>query len=86
MHHGDFCATGDLTHRRLVPALYNLARDGDFSSAHFACVGFARRPKSDDDFRHEMHDAMNKFSRVKPVDEELWNLFWAAAALSPIGI
>ncbi len=69
-----FGATGDLTRRRLVPALYNLARDGQLP-AHFCCVGFARRHKSDDDFRHEMHDAINEFSRVKPVDEELWKTF-----------
>ncbi|TXI40946.1 MAG: glucose-6-phosphate dehydrogenase [Nitrosomonas sp.] len=69
-----FGATGDLTRRRLVPALYNLARDGQLP-AHFCCVGFARRPKSDEDFRHEMHEAINEFSRVKPVDEELWKTF-----------
>lgn len=69
-----FGATGDLTHRKLVPALYNLARDGQLP-AHFCCVGFARRPKSDQDFRNEMHDAINEFSRVKPVDEQLWKSF-----------
>jgi glucose-6-phosphate 1-dehydrogenase len=69
-----FGATGDLTARKLIPALYNLRREGQLP-AHFACVGFARRPKSHDDFRNEMHEAVNKFSREKPVDEELWNHF-----------
>ncbi len=69
-----FGATGDLTSRKLFPALYNLQRDGQLPN-HFACVGFARRPKSNDDFRKEMHEAVNKFSRVKPVDENLWNTF-----------
>ncbi len=69
-----FGATGDLTARKLIPALYNLARDGQLPN-HFACVGFARRPKSHDDFRNEMHEAISKFSRVKPVDEDLWNTF-----------
>lgn len=69
-----FGATGDLTARKLLPALYNLARDGQLP-AHFACVGFARREKTHDDFRKEMLDAINNFSRVKPVDQELWQSF-----------
>jgi len=69
-----FGATGDLTARKLFPALYNLSRDGQLPS-HFACVGFARRQKSHDQFRQEMHDAVGQFSRVKPVDENLWSTF-----------
>ena len=40
-----FGATGDLTHRKLVPALYNIAADGELPPA-VAVVGFARRPKT----------------------------------------
>jgi len=69
-----FGATGDLTARKLFPALYNLEREGQLPN-HFACVGFARRSKSHEQFRQEMHEAVNKFSRVKPVDENLWNSF-----------
>lgn len=69
-----FGATGDLTARKLVPALYNLARDGQLPS-HFACVGFARREKTHDQFREEMLDAINHFSRSKPADEQLWKTF-----------
>lgn len=69
-----FGATGDLTGRKLFPALYNLMREGQLPS-HFACVGFARREKSHDAFRQEMHDAVNTHSRVKPVDENIWNTF-----------
>lgn len=69
-----FGATGDLTSRKLVPALYNLARDGQLP-AHFACVGFARRDKSHEMFRDEMHEAVNQFSRVKPIDANLWQTF-----------
>lgn len=69
-----FGATGDLTARKLIPALYNLVRDG-LLPMHFACIGFARRDKSSEDFRNEMLDAVNKFSRVKPVDKELWERF-----------
>ena len=69
-----FGATGDLTARKLIPALYNLARDGQLPG-HFACVGFARRPKSHEDFRKEMLDAVNLYSRSKPIDPQLWKTF-----------
>jgi glucose-6-phosphate 1-dehydrogenase len=69
-----FGATGDLTARKLVPALYNLFREGQLP-ANFACVGFARRPKDHDRFRSEMRDAVSKYSRTKPLDEELWKSF-----------
>ncbi|MFZ0566031.1 MAG: glucose-6-phosphate dehydrogenase [Chlamydiales bacterium] len=69
-----FGATGDLTARKLCPALYNLVREGQLP-AHFACVGFARREKGHDQFRQEMHEAVNNFSRVKPIDENLWGTF-----------
>ena len=57
-----FGATGDLTHRKLVPALYNLAADGDLPPA-VTIVGFARRPKTDDEFRTDLEEATRKFSR-----------------------
>lgn len=69
-----FGATGDLTSRKLLPAIYNLKREGQLPT-NFACVGFARREKSHDDFRSEMKEAINSFSRVKPIEEELWNNF-----------
>lgn len=69
-----FGATGDLTARKLIPALYNLAREGQLPP-QFACVGFARREKSHEQFRNEMKEAIGKFSRVKPVDEALWATF-----------
>lgn len=69
-----FGATGDLTARKLFPALYNLAREGQLPQ-HFACVGFARRSKSNDQFRAEMRDAISKFSRVKPIEENVWHNF-----------
>lgn len=69
-----FGATGDLTARKLIPALYNLAQEGQLP-AHFACVGFARRDKTDEQFREEMIEAVNQFSRTKPVDPALWKTF-----------
>ena len=69
-----FGATGDLTARKLLPAIYNLAREGQLSP-QFACVGFARRDKTHEQFREEMKQAINSFSRVKPIDETLWKNF-----------
>lgn len=68
-----FGATGDLTHRKLIPALYNLAADGELPPAVTA-IGFARRPRSDDEFRNELAESTRKFSR-QPVREDLWKTF-----------
>lgn len=69
-----FGATGDLTAKKLLPALYNLTRDGQLP-AQFACIGFARRTKTHAQFREEAHTAIAKYSRSKPVDENLWHSF-----------
>src|SRR5256886_7156853 len=58
-----FGATGDLTHRKLLPALYNLAADGELPPA-VTVIGFARREKSDDEFRREMEEGSGS-SRAK---------------------
>jgi glucose-6-phosphate 1-dehydrogenase len=68
-----FGATGDLTHRKLIPALYNLAADGELPPA-ITVVGFARREKSDDEFRREMEEATRKFSRQN-LRDEIWSTF-----------
>jgi glucose-6-phosphate 1-dehydrogenase len=68
-----FGATGDLTHRKLIPALYNIAADGELPPA-VAVVGFARRPKTDEEFRAEMEEATRKFSR-QTVRDEVWDGF-----------
>ncbi|MFQ3578387.1 MAG: glucose-6-phosphate dehydrogenase, partial [Verrucomicrobiia bacterium] len=68
-----FGATGDLTHRKLVPALYNLAADGDLPPG-ITVFGFARRPKNDEDFRAELRAAVKKFSR-QGLNPDLWEQF-----------
>lgn len=68
-----FGATGDLTHRKLIPALYNIAMDGELPPA-LAVVGFARREKDDEIFRGELREALQKFSR-QGFNEELWENF-----------
>lgn len=70
-----FGATGDLTARKLIPAIYQLSKGG-MLPANFACVGFARRPKSHDDFRKEMREALGKFARTKPLDENVLEHFF----------
>jgi glucose-6-phosphate 1-dehydrogenase len=55
-----FGATGDLTHRKLIPALYNLFRKGRLTEG-FRIVGFARRPYSDEAFRQELQRAIQTY-------------------------
>jgi glucose-6-phosphate 1-dehydrogenase len=68
-----FGATGDLTHRKLIPALYNLAAEGALPPA-ISIIGFARREKSTEQFRSELEAATRKFSRT-PLNDELWANF-----------
>jgi len=60
-----FGATGDLARRKLLPAIYNLAHDGLLPS-NFAVCAYARKPKSDADFRSELRAEVEKHSRQKP--------------------
>lgn len=69
-----FGATGDLTGRRLAPALYNLGREG-LLPPNFAAVGFARREKTHQQFRDEIKQEIATHSRVKPIDEGFWQHF-----------
>ncbi len=69
-----FGATGDLTGRKLMPAIYNLGKDGLLPTS-FACVGFARRPKTHEEFRKEMGEDVDQFSRTKPLDAPFWEHF-----------
>ncbi len=69
-----FGATGDLTHRKLVPALYNLAHEGQLLQS-FAIVGFARRPKTHEQFRAELRDAVTQHSRFQPINPAVWDAF-----------
>ncbi|MGH7412140.1 MAG: glucose-6-phosphate dehydrogenase, partial [Candidatus Methylomirabilis sp.] len=59
-----FGASGDLTKRKLLPALYALAHDG-LLPERFAAIGFARREKSHEGFRDEMAAAVKQFSRLE---------------------
>jgi glucose-6-phosphate 1-dehydrogenase len=69
-----FGATGDLAARKIAPALYNLHKAGLLTDKT-AVLGVARRPRSDEQFREEMLQAVQANSRTQPVDEELWGRF-----------
>ena len=69
-----FGASGDLTKRKLVPALYNLQLERLLPN-NFAVVGVARRAASDDEFRKQMLDGINAFSRNRPAQPAVWESF-----------
>jgi glucose-6-phosphate 1-dehydrogenase len=69
-----FGATGDLTHRKLLPALYNLAIEQPLPP-QFSVVGVARRPFSNEEFRRQALDSINQFSRRTPVNPAVWETF-----------
>jgi glucose-6-phosphate 1-dehydrogenase len=68
-----FGASGDLTRRKILPALYNLACDG-LLPERYVVVGYARTPGGDEDFRERARDAVEAFSR-RPLDDERWKAF-----------
>jgi len=71
-----FGGTGDLTSRKLVPALYNLFLDG-WMPERFRIIGLGRTQQNDDQFRNLLLDGVNKFSRRGKAEPEKWNTFAA---------
>src|SRR3954454_13985607 len=69
-----FGASGDLTKRKLIPALYRLAYDRRIPPG-FAVIGNSRTPMTDDQFRAKSREALNEFSDNTPIDEGLWDDF-----------
>jgi glucose-6-phosphate 1-dehydrogenase len=69
-----FGASGDLTKRKLVPALYKLYQES-LLAGEFAVVGISRSPMSDDEFRARMKDAIKTYSESRAVDEAVWSNF-----------
>lgn len=65
-----FGGTGDLTHRKLIPALYNLVND-NLLPERFAVVAVGRQEKTSDQYRNEVFYSLKKFSRSK-IDENKW--------------
>ena len=68
-----FGASGDLTKRKLIPALYNLAKENLLPS-NFALVGFARNEFSTEEFRKILNEDIKLYA-TSDVDPELWKWF-----------
>ena len=71
-----FGGAGDLTHRKLLPALYNLHVDG-LLPPRLAIVGVGRKEMSDDAYREFAKQGVTHFSR-RPIDEAAWQTFATA--------
>jgi len=68
-----FGASGDLTHRKLIPALYDVYRAGMLNK-HFAVLGFSRSALSDDDFRRTARERLEHYASGRDVDGK-WEEF-----------
>jgi glucose-6-phosphate 1-dehydrogenase len=69
-----FGASGDLTKRKLVPALYSLATQNLLASG-FSVLGTARTPMSHEAFRAAMRDAVDRYADARPIDSAVWDSF-----------
>ncbi|WP_374946955.1 glucose-6-phosphate dehydrogenase [Agreia sp.] len=65
-----FGVTGDLSRKKLMPAVYDLANRGLLPPG-FSLIGFARRDWEDQDFERVVHDAVKEYART-PFDEDVW--------------
>ena len=68
-----FGAGGDLTWRKLIPAIYHLVKDS-WLDERFAVIGVDRKPLSDDQYRDYLRDRVKESSRTK-FDETKWKAF-----------
>src|SRR5882762_5472708 len=66
-----FGASGDLANRKLIPAIYELAHEKLLDERSYV-LGFSRSEMSDEQFRMECRDGVQKFGRSKPIDEGVW--------------
>ena len=71
-----FGGTGDLTSRKLIPALYNLFLDG-WMPEKFAVIGMGRTSHSNEQFRALLLEDLNKFSRGGKAEQQKWDAFSA---------
>jgi len=68
-----FGGTGDLTKRKLIPAIFSLMYEEKLPQ-NFTIVAIGRREKTDEEYREEMHEYVNKFSRFS-LENESWDKF-----------
>src|SRR6267154_3840055 len=64
-----FCASGDLSRRKLIPALYGLAAQNCLAR-RFAIIGFARTPMTDEAFQQSAVDSVKKFADANTLRED----------------
>src|SRR3954471_2215557 len=76
-----FGVTGDLSRKKLMPAVYDLANRGLLPPG-FALVGFARRDWEDQDFEKIVYEAVKQYSRT-PFDEDVWKQLSAGIRFVP---
>ena len=69
-----FGGSGDLAHRKIVPALYNLELHR-LLPQNFAFVGTSRSEFSDEEYRADMRKAVEEFSRTQPIQHQVWESF-----------
>lgn len=69
-----FGASGDLTSRKLLPALYSLAHDGLLPAGQ-TVVGIGRHEYSDDEFRAQIRQACDEHARRSPTEDAVWANF-----------
>ena len=84
-----FGAAGDLTKRKLIPALYNL-RESQLLPDNFAVIGLARAEMNDEEFRRRLSDNMREFA-TDSVDPKIWHwveerLFYLSGDITADGI
>lgn len=77
-----FGASGDLTKRKLVPAVYSLVRQ-NLLAGGFSVMGTGRTPLTNEAFRTEMRDAVTRFSDSGPLDSTVWESFAAGLFYTP---
>jgi len=69
-----FGASGDLTYRKLIPAIFDLHVKGSLPT-NFAVLGVARSPLTDEAFRDKMKEGIRQFAVAKEASDEEVNLF-----------
>jgi glucose-6-phosphate 1-dehydrogenase len=77
-----FGASGDLTSRKLVPALYNLLRAGALPP-ETRIVGFSRTPLGDDEWRTSLRESTTRHAEGGPPDDDTWHRFAAGIHYQP---
>src|SRR5579859_6990658 len=77
-----FGASGDLTHRKLIPALFDLFRAG-LLSKHFAVLGFSRSKLTNEDFRRTAREGLESYAPGAVISDDAWKQFSACLHYTP---